>query len=42
MIELLNKKHENGDTTTIKFNVKPTGKDVIVTFVQAELSGDNK
>lgn len=42
MIELLNKKHENGDTTTIKFNVKPTGKDVIATFVVAEFSDCNR
>ena len=43
MTELLTKKHKNGDTTTIKFNVKPIiGKDVIVTFVVAEFSDCNK
>ena len=42
MIELLNKKHENGDTTQIKFDVKVNGQDVIVTFVQAEFSDVNK
>lgn len=42
MIELLNKKHENGDTTQIRFDVKVNGQDVIVTFVQAEFSDVNK
>jgi len=42
MIELLNKKHENGDTTQIKFDVKANGKDVVVTFVVAEFSDGNK
>ena len=42
MIELLNKKHENEDITTIKFDVNTNGKDVIVTFVQAEYSNQNK
>ena len=42
MIELLSKKHANGDTTQIRFDVNANGQDIIVTFVVAEFSDGNK